>query len=185
MPFGQNCVKTVQAPCNPLSAPINVPHGCPICSAQLNVTNVPVRHNDKGKRTVPAFTCTNGHMLMQCFNNKDHTDLWECKTNHQGKIVHRCKRCPKNKQKSVLCDHCFARFEANSGASSFHPKEDCPHYLKKNPHVIKHSHLRKWNVLMAAGVLRKLCHPMYTTERNEILLELGAHDAICRNMLAV
>ena len=167
----QNGVQSAQGPWSPLSAPSDGPRSCPICSAQLRVRNVPVRH--KGKSTVPAFFCSEGHVFMRCFNNKHHTDLCECKRNRQGKLVHRCELCPKNKQKSVLCDHCLARFGTYTGASSFHPKENCPYYLREHPHLIKHSCLRTLRSLMAAGTMRKLRHPMYATVRMGILLELG------------
>ena len=171
LPVGHHLVQSVQAPRCPLTMSSNGRQCCPICSDQLHVRNVPVRHT--GKSTVPAYCCSKGHIFMRCFNNKAHTDLWECKRNRLGKLVHCCELCPKNKQKSVLCDHCLARFGTYTGASSFHPKENCPYYLREHPHLIKHSCLRTLRSLMAAGTMRKLRHPMYATVRMGILLELG------------
>ena len=147
------------------------PRACPHCREPLVETTAPLRH--KGDETVPVFTCAQGHMFMRCFRNKQHTELYACTRNRMGKLIHKCEMCPRKKRVSVLCDHCFARFERNTGATSFHPKEDCPHYLAENPHVIKYSHLRQLKSLIAAGVISKLTHNSeYASLRHQIMVEL-------------
>ena len=171
----KKCRKTSQTLWSHSSTMDKSVYVCPICSDQLRVRTAPLRH--KGNDTVNVFVCGKEHMFMKCSNNDQHTDLLECKKNHQGKIVHICKRCPPKKQKRVLCNYCLASFESYTGASSFHPIENCPYYLKKNPHVIKQSHLRQLKSLITAGVIRQLRHQLYTSMRRTILLELSMGDA--------
>ena len=162
-------------PCCDISdRPRAIPHACPRCHEPLVKKTVPLRH--QGNKTVPLFVCAQRHMFMHCFTNERHTELYECTRTRQGKLIHNCEHCPPKKRKSVLCDYCFARFKPINGRKCFHPKEGCPYYLAKHPHVIKYSHRHQLESLLSTGVIQKLVHPENKNLRQRFMVALGIYN---------